>query len=147
MGNANPVKLFEIYSGGGQYYATVLLAVVFAQFSDLTLLQGKFQIQSSKIANVSAIWPAILAIFPISFLVLIYILILLAGIYFVHMARRFASLLDHIAFHTPSNATLRRFTKERKQPRYRKFVIQHEILVLFIYGLLSILALPAVFLA
>lgn len=128
----DPVKLVEIYTTAGQYYATVLIAVVFAQFSDLALLLGKAYILSS---------------FSVSFFVVVYAAIVIAGMYFGYEFLRFARLLDGvIKTDSKTDGTVLRLANEVGRPhlRYRSWVTSYSgFPAISVYIFLSAMALIA----
>ena len=84
-------RLLEFYNGAAQFHALSMVAVVFGQFSILTLLQGKNL--GICLSPVTASLPLCL---PATFLIIFYSLVLLLGCYFIQNYMMFANLLEHL---------------------------------------------------
>lgn len=127
------VKLAELYTTAGVYYATVMIAVVFAQFSVLTFLRGKYSSLGSS------------EMFPILVLIVLYFMILIAGWYFADRFLKFSELLDKIIIHS-SDPTLKKLAKDEGQRHLdrRKKIVKYRRYVLGMYVVASAFALAAV---
>jgi hypothetical protein len=130
------VKLVELYTTAGVYYATVLIAVVVAQFAVLTFLRGKHSFFFSGSPEM----------LPIFVLIVLYFVVLIAGLYFADRFIVFSDLLDRI-IRDSHNSTVKKLDKDVGQPHLdrRKWIVDHRELVLGAYVVASGLALAAVF--
>jgi hypothetical protein len=133
--SVDDVKLAELYTTAGVYYATVMIAVVFAQFSVLGFLRGKYSLfflQSSEV-------------FSILVLVFLYFMILAAGWYFADRFLKFSELLDRIIVNS-SDPTLKKLAVDVGQPHLdnRKRIVRYRRHVLAAYVVASVFALAAV---
>jgi hypothetical protein len=136
LGEADkPVKLIELYNTAGQYYATVLIAVVFAQFSVLTFLRGKYNFWGS---------PEML---PILFLIFVYCVVLRAGWYFGGCFLKFSELLDQTIANSQFDPTAKRLAEDIEQTHFkrREQIVRSRTYVLGVYVGISLLVLLAVF--
>lgn len=133
---ADDVKLVELYTTAGVYYATVLIAVVVAQFSVLTFLRGKY----SYFFLGSSEMPWILV------LIILYFMILYVGQYFVDRFLEFSNLLDQIIINS-HNSTLEKLARDVGQSHLdrRRRMVQYREHVLGAYVVASAFALAAVF--
>lgn len=132
---ADDVKLAELYTTAGVYYATVMIAIVFAQFSVLAFLRGKYSFFFLRISEM----------FSILVLVLLYFMILTAGWYFADRFLKFSELLDQIIVKS-SDPTLKKLAKDVGQPHLdrRKKIVKYRRHVLGAYVVASAFALVAI---
>lgn len=122
------IKLVELYTTAGVYYATVLIAVAFAQLSILTLLQGKLPV---------------VFVAPAFFLLLVYGGVVFApGLYFGANFVKFSRLLDNVIF-SSRDPTVQRMASEIGRSPWRSALARHGNIVLFFYVFMSILVLFA----
>lgn len=131
-----PLKLVELYNTAGQYYATVLIAVVFAQFSVLTFLRGKHDL---------LFWdsPEIL---PIIFLIFVYCVVLGVGCYFGDCFLKFSGLLDRTIENSQFDPTLKKLFEDVGQTHLdrRGKMARHRRIALGLYVIVSVFALFAI---
>lgn len=123
-------RLRELYTSAGQYYATGLLAVVFGQFTVLALLAGKVK----GLGYLGAEWG----------LVIIYVLIVSVGAYFVYRAAFFAQLEEGALRRSDLgdlDTRIRVSTGNTYVDQARLWLIRRPLALVFIYATFSALAL------
>jgi hypothetical protein len=129
-----PVKLVELYTVAGQYYATVLIAVVLAQLSVLTFLQGKYDIAGNS------------ETLSIGILITIYFLTLIAGWYFGDRFLKFSELLDQTIANSQFDPTVQRLARDIGKSHFnlRQKIVTCRPFVLSAYVVASLVGLAAV---
>ncbi|MGA8905178.1 MAG: hypothetical protein WB661_09250 [Candidatus Bathyarchaeia archaeon] len=139
---ADDVKLVELYTTAGVYYATVLIAVAFGQLSILTLLQGKLPVVCKTFPEVLISFLVEFAAPPAFLLLLVYGGIVFAGLYFGANFVKFSRLLDNVIF-SSGDRTVERMASEIGRSGLRSALAKYGWFVLSIYVLMSILVLFA----
>ena len=139
---AEDVKLVELYTTAGVYYATVLIAVAFGQFSILTLLQGKLSVVCKTIPEMLISFLAEFAAPPAFLLLLVYGGVVFAGLYFGANFVKFSKLLDNVIL-SSRDPIVQRMASEIGRSRWRSALAKYGKVVLAFYVLMSILVLFA----